>query len=119
MVGLFMNLVVLFSLKGYAFVQSPLLTFKIATPQIIESYLDFAVAYAISKLLKFPYSYASVSGIVASGNHTELTIATTIATWGIASSQALAGTVGPLVEVPIMLSIAGICLKTRKHFTKS
>jgi len=119
MVGLFMNLVVLFSLKGYVFVQSPLLTLKIATPQIIESYLDFAVAYAVSKLLKFPYEYASVSGIVASGNHTELTIATTIATWGIASSQALAGTVGPLVEVPIMLSIAGICLKTRKYFPKN
>lgn len=118
MTGLSVTLIVLFALKGHTVVQYPLLTFQIATPLIIGFYLVFAVAYLASIYLRFPYKYAAVVGFDSAGDHFEIAVAAAAATWGINSPQAFATVVGPLFEVPVMLSLAGMCLKTRRLFAK-
>lgn len=116
MTGLLITLITLFALRGRTVIQHPLLTLQIATPLILEFYSVFALAYLISMRLKFPYKYAAVVGFDSASNHFEIAIAA--ATWGISSRQAFATVVGPLFEVPVMLSLAAICLKTRRLFIK-
>lgn len=115
-VGLFITLIVLFSLKGEVVINNPLLTFKIATPLLIEFYLLFLIGFFVAKHVGVPYKHTAVVGFDGSSNHFEIAIAAAAATWGIASPQAFATVVGPLFEVPVMLSIAGLCLKFRGKF---
>ncbi|MBU1091089.1 MAG: arsenical-resistance protein, partial [Candidatus Omnitrophica bacterium] len=82
----------------------------------IQTCLIFALAYGLAKLLKLPYRDAAPSALIGASNHFEVAIATSAMLFGLSSGASLATVVGVLIEVPVMLMLVRICLKTRGIF---
>ena len=80
--------------------------------------LIFLLAYGLSKLLRFSYEDAAPSAMIGASNHFEVAIATSTMLFGLSSGAALATVVGVLIEVPVMLMLVKICLRTDKWFHK-
>lgn len=78
--------------------------------------LIFGLGYGLSKLLKLEYQDAAPSAMIGASNHFEVAIATATMLFGLSSGAALATVVGVLIEVPVMLMLVKICLKTQKWF---
>lgn len=116
--SLLITLVVLFSFKGDMILRMPLVIGMIAVPLFIEFVFIFIVGYGLSWYFKLKYGDASVVGLVGASNHFEVSIATAAMLFGINSGAALATVVGPLIEVPIMVGLTKICLRTRKWFPR-
>ena len=114
--ALLITLVLLFSLKGDVIASNPLTILWIAIPLFIQTMLIFWIGYFAAKKLKFPYEYAAPSAMIGASNHFEVAIATATMLFGISSGAALATVVGVLIEVPVMLWLVRICLKTRGWF---
>jgi ACR3 family arsenite transporter len=115
-VALLITLVLLFSFKGEVIVSNPLTILWIAIPLFIQTNLIFWLGYAMAKLLKLPYEDAAPSAMIGASNHFEVAIATATMLFGLSSGAALATVVGVLIEVPVMLMLVRICLKTRHWF---
>lgn len=111
--GLLFTVVVMFSLKGAVLVALPWDVARIAAPLILYFLSMFALSYLLSWLLKFRYDAATAQAFTAASNNFELAIAVTISVFGIASGQALAAVVGPLVEVPVLLALVAVALWVR------
>ena len=77
----------------------------------------WGVGYATGRLLGMSYERTTTLAFTASGNNFELAIAVAIATFGATSGQALAGVVGPLIEVPVLVGLVYVSLALRKRFT--
>jgi ACR3 family arsenite transporter len=88
----------------------------IAVPILIQVYLNAGVAYWLMHLFRVPHSVAAPGALIGASNFFELAVATAIALFGPESGAALATVVGVLVEVPVMLSVCGICNRTRHWF---
>lgn len=88
----------------------------IAVPIIIQVYFNSSLVYGLMKFLDVPYAIAAPGALIGASNFFELAVATAIALYGPESGAALATVVGVLVEVPIMLSVCGICNRTRGWF---
>lgn len=114
--ALLITLVLLFSLKGDVIASNPLTILWIAIPLFIQTMLIFWIGYFAAKKLKFPYEYAAPSAMIGASNHFEVAIATATMLFGISSGAALATVVGVLIEVPVMLWLVRICLKTKGWF---
>ena len=114
--ALLITLVLLFSLKGDVIASNPLTILWIAIPLFIQTMLIFWIGYFAAKKLKFPYEYSAPSAMIGASNHFEVAIATATMLFGISSGAALATVVGVLIEVPVMLWLVRICLKTRGWF---
>ncbi|MBI4165429.1 MAG: ACR3 family arsenite efflux transporter [Acidobacteria bacterium] len=88
----------------------------IAVPILIQVYFNSSVTYGLMRLLKVEYSVAAPGALIGASNFFELAVATAIALFGPGSGAALATVVGVLIEVPVMLSVCGICNRTRHWF---
>jgi arsenite transporter len=89
----------------------------IAVPISIQVYFNSGLAYSLMRLLRVPYNVAAPGALIGASNFFELAVATSIALFGPGSGAALATVVGVLVEVPVMLSVCGVCNRTRGWFT--
>jgi ACR3 family arsenite transporter len=115
-VALLATLVLLFSFKGEVIVSNPLTILWIAIPLFIQTNLIFWIGYLLSKPLRLSYEDAAPSAMIGASNHFEVAIATSTMLFGISSGAALATVVGVLIEVPVMLMLVKICLRTRHWF---
>ena len=115
-VALLITLVLLFSFKGETILSKPLTILWIAVPLFIQTVLIFGLGYGLSKLLKLKYQDAAPSAMIGASNHFEVAIATSVMLFGLSSGAALATVVGVLIEVPVMLMLVKICLKTQHWF---
>jgi ACR3 family arsenite transporter len=114
--ALLITLVLLFSFKGETILNNPLTILWIAVPLFIQTCLIFGIAYWLARLLKLRYPDAAPSAMIGASNHFEVAIATATMLFGLSSGAALATVVGVLIEVPVMLMLVKICLKTQHWF---
>ena len=115
-IALLVTLVLLFSFKGHTILSKPLTILWIAIPLFLQTTLIFALGYALAKLLKLDYQDAAPSAMIGASNHFEVAIATAVTLFGLSSGAALATVVGVLIEVPVMLLLVRICLRTQGWF---
>ena len=115
-IALLTTLVLLFSFKGEVILQNPLTILWIAIPLFIQTVLIFALGYGLAKVLKLSYEDAAPAAMIGASNHFEVAIATAVMLFGLSSGAALATVVGVLIEVPLMLMLVRICLKTQHWF---
>jgi len=115
-IALLVTLILLFSFKGEVILSNPLTILWIAIPLFIQTNLIFWLAYGLSKLLKLRYRDAAPSAMIGASNHFEVAIATSTMLFGLSSGAALATVVGVLIEVPVMLMLVRICLRTQNWF---
>jgi ACR3 family arsenite transporter len=115
-IALLTTLVLLFSFKGDVILANPLTILWIAVPLFIQTMLIFWLGYGAAKVLKLSYRDAAPAAMIGASNHFEVAIATSTMLFGLSSGAALATVVGVLIEVPVMLMLVKICLKTRRFF---
>lgn len=118
-IALLATLVLLFSFKGETIISNPLTILWIAIPLFIQTCLIFGLGYWLSKILKLSYEDAAPSAMIGASNHFEVAIATAVMLFGLSSGAALATVVGVLIEVPVMLMLVKICLRTQGWFSKA
>jgi len=114
--ALLATLVLLFSFKGEVIVSNPLTILWIAVPLFLQTVLIFGLGYLLARGLKFSYADAAPTAMIGASNHFEVAIATATMLFGLSSGAALATVVGVLIEVPVMLMLVKICLRTRSWF---
>ena len=119
LVGLLFTIVVMFSMQGDNILTQPLDVLRVAIPLVIYFLLMFAVSFAISVWRKFPYELAATQSFTAASNNFELAIAVAVGTFGIASQEALATVIGPLIEVPVLIGLVYVALRVRGLFFKT
>jgi ACR3 family arsenite transporter len=117
--ALLATLVLLFSFKGDVILSNPLTILWIAIPLFIQTNLIFWLGYGLARLLKLSYEDAAPSAMIGASNHFEVAIATATMLFGLSSGAALATVVGVLIEVPVMLMLVKICLRTQAWFRES
>jgi len=115
-IALLITLVLLFSFKGEVIISNPLTILWIAIPLFIQTNVIFWLGYGLSRVLKLRYEDAAPSAMIGASNHFEVAIATAVMLFGLSSGAALATVVGVLIEVPVMLMLVKICLKTPHWF---
>jgi len=116
-IALLTTLLLLFSFKGEVIVSNPLTIVWIAIPLFIQTMLIFWIGYVLARILKFKYEDAAPAAMIGASNHFEVAIATATMLFGLSSGAALATVVGVLIEVPVMLWLVRICLKTQHWFS--
>ncbi|MBI4881419.1 MAG: ACR3 family arsenite efflux transporter [Planctomycetes bacterium] len=114
--ALLLTLVLLFSFKGEVILENPLTILWIAVPLFLQTMLIFALGYWLSKRLGLEYADAAPTAMIGASNHFEVAIATAVMLFGLSSGAALATVVGVLIEVPVMLLLVRICLRTSGWF---
>ncbi|GAA3301865.1 ACR3 family arsenite efflux transporter [Glutamicibacter nicotianae] len=117
--GLLFTIVLLFALQGDNIISKPLDVLRMAIPLLVYFVVVFGAGMLIGHWLKLGYPRTTTLAFTAAGNNFELAIAVAIATFGATSGQALAGVVGPLIEVPILVALVYVALWTRKFFPAS
>lgn len=117
--GLLFTIVVLFALQGEQVLDNPMDVVRIALPLLVYFVVIFGASMVIGWMLRMGYERTTTLSFTAAGNNFELAIAVSIATFGATSGQALAGVVGPLIEVPVLVALVYVALWTRKFFTGS
>ena len=114
--GLLFTIVVLFALQGDAITAQPLDVARIALPLLVYFAVMWGGSFALGGSLGLGYERTTTLAFTAAGNNFELAIAVAIATFGVTSGQALAGVVGPLIEVPVLVALVYVSLALRRRF---
>lgn len=117
--GLLFTIVVLFALQGHQILGRPLDVARIALPLLAYFAIMWGGGYLLGAALRLGYPRTTTLAFTAAGNNFELAIAVAIATYGATSGQALAGVVGPLIEVPVLVALVYVSLALRRRFTAS
>jgi ACR3 family arsenite transporter len=115
-IALLATLVLLFSFKGEVILANPLTILWIAIPLFLQTNLIFWLGYWLARVLRLSYRDAAPAAMIGASNHFEVAIATATMLFGLSSGAALATVVGVLIEVPTMLLLVRICLKTQGWF---
>ncbi|MFR9802268.1 ACR3 family arsenite efflux transporter [Pseudonocardia sp. RS010] len=115
--GLLFTIVVLFALQGDAITSQPLDVARIALPLLAYFAIMWFGSLALAKAVGLGYERSATLAFTAAGNNFELAIAVAIATFGVTSGQALAGVVGPLIEVPVLVALVYVSLAARRRWT--
>jgi Sodium Bile acid symporter family len=105
LIGLLFTIIILFASQGKNVVNQIVLVVRVAAPLICYFAIIFISTLFVCRKFRFEYRFAAVQSFTAASNNFELAIAVAIATFGANSNQALAATVGPLIEVPVLLSL--------------
>jgi arsenite transporter len=115
-VALLATLVLIFAFQAENITGRYLHVVLIAVPILIQVYFNSTLAYGLMRVLRVPHTVAAPGALIGASNFFELAVATAIALFGPGSGAALATVVGVLVEVPVMLSVCGVCNRTRHWF---
>jgi arsenite transporter len=116
--GLLYTIVLMFSMQGGKLLAHPLDVLRIALPLVVYFAISFASSFFISKKLGFSYEETAALSFTAAGNNFELAIAVAVGIYGIQSGEALAGVVGPLIEVPALVALVYVSLWMRRRLFK-
>ena len=115
--GLLFTIVILFALQGSTITSEPLSVVRLAIPLIIYFIIMWFTSMVLAKLAGLSYARSATVAFTAAGNNFELAIAVSIGVWGITSGEALAGVVGPLIEVPALVALVYVSLWLRRRWS--
>jgi len=119
MVGLLFTIVVMFSMQGDKILAAPLDVLRVAIPLLVYFIIMFFVSFGLSLWRKFSYELAATQSFTAASNNFELAIAVAVGTFTIASQEALAAVIGPLIEVPVLIGLVYVALWIKRVWFKS
>ena len=115
--GLLFTIVLLFAIQGDEITSAPLDVALIAAPLLVYFAVMWVAGFASGGLMGFPYPQTAALSFTVASNDFELAIAVAVGVFGAASGQALAGVVGPLIEVPVLVALVYVALWLRRHLS--